>query len=424
MMNNRRDFIKTVSLAAGSMALSSSMAGCGPGVNPVQGRVSQLSRPTAIAMWDFSWILRHHRYGSFENWDEVLEGLAERGYDSIRMDCMPQFVAADSDGSVQEEFRSVWEKWDMKMWGNEVTMSFRPREALLEFLPKCREYGIKVGLASWFMRHNTDRTAIFREEGGLLRAWKETLTFLDQNGLLDDNIMYVDLLNEYPDWHGYDWLKEEHMKRSDVKQFKLDNPDANMPDMNAITDGRNNPLAKQFYNGFLQELMGEIREAFPQCDYFASISSSYGHLDMSAFAAIDRHVWFTARIPGARDMQKGRVDLDLRELHQNLRKYWDENRKTETEWMDQKITTVANDARKHNVACGNTEGWGSVGWFDHPEVDWRFIKEAAEISVDLCRKHDNYRFICSSNFTHPHFRGYWEDISWHRKITSRIKNQE
>ena len=60
-------------------------------------RISELERNTAIAMWDFSWILRHHPNGSFENWDQVLEGLAERGYDSIRMDCMPQFVAADAD---------------------------------------------------------------------------------------------------------------------------------------------------------------------------------------------------------------------------------------------------------------------------------------------------------------------------------------
>jgi hypothetical protein len=59
----------------------------------------------------------------------------------------------------------------------------------LEFLPKCKKYGIKVGLSSWFMRHGTARTKIFNEEGGLLRAWKETLAFLDKHGLLDDNII-------------------------------------------------------------------------------------------------------------------------------------------------------------------------------------------------------------------------------------------
>jgi len=29
--------------------------------------ISKTEKPLAIAMWDFSWILRHHRYGEFEN---------------------------------------------------------------------------------------------------------------------------------------------------------------------------------------------------------------------------------------------------------------------------------------------------------------------------------------------------------------------
>jgi hypothetical protein len=428
MTINRRDFIKNSSFVLGG-AMASTTASAMSGLSALDNkplRVSHLNKPVAIAMWDFSWILRHHRYGSFENWDQVLEGLAERGYDSIRMDCMPQFVAADSDGKLQKEFRAVRNNWGLAMWGNDVTMSFNPRQALLEFLPKCKKYGIKVGLSSWFMRHGTSRTEIFKEEGGLLRAWKETLTFLDKHGLLDDNIMYVDLLNEYPDWHGYDWLKQEINKRSDVKQFKLDNPNANMPDLAANPGKHNNPLQKKFYNDFLNNLLKEIRKAYPQCDYFASISSSYGHVDVNHFDAIDRHIWFENHhsIPGLGVMHAGKVNVDLRELHSNLRKYWDENRKTETEWMDKQITAVANDARKNNIVCGNTEGWGAVGWFDHPEVDWRFIKESAEICVDLCLKHDNYKFICTSNFTHPHFKGYWEDIKWHQQITSKIKNRK
>lgn len=34
--------------------------------------VSKLIKPVAIAMWDYSWILRHHRYGSFEIWDRKI----------------------------------------------------------------------------------------------------------------------------------------------------------------------------------------------------------------------------------------------------------------------------------------------------------------------------------------------------------------
>lgn len=361
-------------------------------------RISRLKQTTAIAMWDFSWILRHHRYGEFENWDAVLEGLAERGYDSIRMDAMPQFVAADTDGSIQEEFRAVKEDWLPSLWGNDMTMSFRPREALLEFLPLCRKYGIKVGLATWFLKHNTQRRGIFLEEGGLLRAWKETLDFLDKNQLLDDNIMYVDLLNEYPDVHGFDWLKNEMNSRTDMKSV--------------------------FYNDFLNTLINDMRKAYPQFDYFASLHTwSYKNVIKTNFDAIDNHIWFQheGSIPGP-DIIGGRmVEHDFRKVYAGLKTYWKENKQALVEWMDGQISMVAGDARSQGVVCGNTEGWGSVLWLDHPEIDWKWIKESAEICVDLALKHREYRFICTSNFTHPHFQGMWEDIHWHRRITSRIK---
>ena len=259
-------------------------------------RISRLKQNTAIAMWDFSWILRHHRYGEFENWEAALEGLAERGYDSIRMDAMPQFVAADTDGSIQEEFRAVKEDWLPSLWGNDLTMSFRPREALLEFLPLCRKYGIKVGLATWFLKHNTQRTGIFVEEGGLLRAWKETLDFLDRNGLLDDNIMYVDLLNEYPDVHGFDWLKNEMNRRTDMKSV--------------------------FYNDFLNNLINDMRKVYPQFDYFASLHTwSYKNVIKTNLDAIDNHIWFQheGSIPGLDIIGGRKVEHDFRKVYAGLK---------------------------------------------------------------------------------------------------------
>lgn len=422
----RRKFINLTAAGAGAL-MTVPMVSSGS-TNTVQNprngnaKISELKNNTAIAMWDFSWILRHHRYDEFENWDAVLEGLAERGYDSIRMDAMPQFVAADADGSIQEEFRSEKKDWIPALWGNDMTMSFRPREALLEFLPKCRKYGIKVGLATWFLRHNTERTGIFIEEGGLLRAWKETLEFLDKNNLLDDNIMYVDLLNEYPDVHGFDWLKNEMNKRSDIKKFKLDNPDAHLPEFRENEEG--NPLKKMFYNDFLNGLINDMRKFYPQFDYFASLHTwSYKNVTKTNFDAIDNHVWFqhNGSIPGTDIIGGRKVEQDFRHVYAGLKTFWKENKQTLVDWMDGQIAMVAGDARRQNIVCGNTEGWGSVLWLDHPEIDWEWIKESAEICVDLALKHKEYRFICTSNFTHPHFKGMWEDVKWHRQITSRIR---
>jgi len=423
----RRDFLKKTILVAGSTfapGIASSTVFTKSSENiPV--RISNLKKPVAIAMWDYSWILRHHRYGEFEDWDMVLEGLAERGYNAIRIDAMPQFVVADTNGKISNSFRSVKTDWTPSLWGNDYTMTFNPREALLEFLPACQKHGIKVGLASWFLRHGTTRRDIFLEEGGLLRAWKETLNFLSDNNLLD-NVIYVDLLNEYPNWHGYDWFKNEMNNRSNINKYLLDNPDANVPPLDmGDSKSRTNPLQQQFYNEFIQSTITPLKIKYPNLDFFASLDSAMdlALIDLSRFDALDYHVWFehSGRIPGLDDIRSRKQDVDYNEIKDGLIEYWLENKKSLIKWMDGKISDIANTAARNNIVCGNTEGWGPIFWYDHPELDWKWVKESAEICVDLALKHDNYKFICTSNFTHPQFKGMWEDLKWHRQITNRIK---
>jgi len=426
-INSRRDFIKTISLGSAAIMIPEIAVGTNSSVAKTNeyksGRLSDLKNPLAIAMWDYSWILRHHRYGEFEDWDKVLNELSIRGYNAIRIDAMPQFVAADSDGKTESTFKSTKKDWRPALWGNDYSMSFNPREALLEFLPKCKKYGIKVGLATWFLRHGTERKNIFMEEGALLRAWDETLEFLHDNDLLD-NVIYIDLLNEYPNWHGYDWLKNELNKRSDIQQFKLDNPDANVPDFDAGTI-TGNPLKQQCYNDFINTTIKPLKGKYSHLDFFASLDSgmSLDRIDLTNFGVLDYHVWFahTGEIPGLNEISTRDQTLDLRKIYSDLLDYWSKNKSSLIEWMDGRITAISKTASQNNIVCGNTEGWGPIFWFDHPDLNWRWVKESAEICVDLALKHDNYKFICTSNFTHPQFKGMWEDVKWHNQITSRIK---
>jgi hypothetical protein len=385
--------------------------------------VSKLKKPVAIAMWDYSWILRHHRYGEFDNWDKTLEELAERGYNAIRIDAMPQFIVSSKDGTITEEFRSIKNGWTPSLWGNDYIMSFRPREALVEFLNKCRKYKIRVGLASWFLPHNTGPNAVFMEEDGLYRAWDETLAFLDSHHLLDD-ILYVDVLNEYPNNHGYDWLKNEMNQRADAQKFKLNNPNANVPDPDR-TNYKNNYLQIDFYNQFINNLLTRLKTNYPSLDFFASLDTGLADIDLSNFAALDYHVWFHHKggIPGLDDMS--RVDqgtIDYRMTMKNLQSYWTENKKALTEWMNGKMKDISQTAQKRGIVCGNTEGWGPIFWFDHPELDWSWVKESAETCIDLLQAYPDYKFICTSNFTHPHFKGLWADVKWHKNITNKIKS--
>ena len=422
----RRKFIKYSALGAGTVLFPAGL-GCNRSSGILNSSnivpVSLQQKPLAIAMWDFSWILRHHRYGEFEDWDRVLEDLADRGYNAIRIDAMPQLVAANAEGTIIEEYRCVKDGWTPSLWGNDFTTTIRPRDALLDFLPKCEKYGIRVGLATWFMAHGTGRKEIFSEEGGLQRAWEETLTFLDQHELLN-NVIYVDLLNEYPFWHGYDWLKEGLNKRNDINQFKLNNPEANLPDFDIADTGGFNQLQKLFYNEFITSLIKTLRKDYPELDFYASLDSGMplDDMDISEFSAIDYHIWFAhhGTIPGLNQISSRDQKLNLGSIYNKLQAHWKDNRELLIEWMDQRLETISGTAAKYQIPCGNTEGWGPIFWYDHPELDWKWVREAAEICIDLALKHDNYKFLCTSNFTHPQFSGMWEDIGWHRKITRLI----
>lgn len=149
----RRDFLRATAGVAAGLAAANTLAD-DPTTDTVPvrkaARVSRLERPVAIAMWDFSWLLRHHPAGEFENWDEVLDQLVERGYNAIRLDCFPHLVAATPDGVVGDSFAFPKGDWRPAMWGNSYSTTVNPRGALLEFLPKCRERGVHVGLSAWF----------------------------------------------------------------------------------------------------------------------------------------------------------------------------------------------------------------------------------------------------------------------------------
>ena len=430
--HSRRDFVKKTTLLTGA-AMGAPLFHLKS--HPVVDRKTTpglyaFDKPVAIAMWDYSWLLRHYRSGSFEDWDQVLDGLVERGYNAIRMDCFPQFVAAGKDGQVQEEFFHIRETWKPAFWGNQFSMYSRPRDGLVEFIGKCMDRNIYLGLATWFMPHGTKRNLEFEGVSGLVRAWDETLAFLNENGLLK-NVIYVDLLNEYPLWNGFEWFKKEMNIRGNEKLFKENNPDANVPDAAFVKRTNNGftELQQEFYQSFINDVITALKQKWPDLTFFVSQTggSNWKQMDHSRFGAIDPHFWFSqnkefnnATGVGGLNMFRSPKDSHFRETYKNVLAYWKQNKSDLAGWMEQRIRDVAEQSRKFGIPAGNTEGWGAVFWQDHPLLDWEFIKEAAGVSVDLALKH-GYKFICTSNFTHPQFKGIWEDGTWHQQLTSRIR---
>jgi hypothetical protein len=382
-------------------------------------------------MWDYSWLLRHHKFGDFEDWDEVLDGLVERGYNAIRIDCFPHLIAADHAGNIQEEFLHVREAYKPAYWGNQYTMRSNPREGLIEFLKKCNERGIYIGLSTWFMPHGTERNLDTKSADDFVRVWDETLQLIEDNDLMQD-VIYIDLLNEYPLWHGLEWFKKEMNDRSNEKLFMENNPDANVPD-DVFIKNRNSRYTKlqtEFYQGFINEVIQKLSVKWKGIPVFASLpgSAKLDAVDYTYFGALDPHFWFSHHndfneqtgLSGL-NMFRSEKQSHFEGNYKKVLKYWQENKQDLSDWMEGRIEEAAALGRKHDIPVGNTEGWGAVFWQEHPFVDWQFIQEAADVSVDLAIKH-GYKFICTSNFTHPQFKGLWADVEWHQQITKRIKN--
>jgi hypothetical protein len=266
----------------------------------------------------------------------------------------------------------------------------------------------------------------FTTGDGLFQAWDGSLKLLAKNGLLD-RVMYVDVLNEYPFWTGFEWIKKGLAERADLKKFKAKNPDVHVPDLDAIgKKSRFNPVQKQFYNSFLTGALTKLKKEYPQLDFFASLDSGMplDDIDLSAFGALDYHLWFNhnreMRAAGLNTIAAMPNDNQLESAYADVKKFWAANRTRMIEWISGRIKDVSEHAARFHIPPGNTEGWGPIFWMDHPALDWEWTKEAAGICVPLAREHA-YKFICTSNFTHPQHVGLWEQVKWHRKITSLIR---
>jgi hypothetical protein len=383
-------------------------------------RLSETTSPLAITMVDYSWMLKHHRYGAFDNFDRFFEELVERGYNAVRMDCFPHLIAADDSGVVQQRFHHKKADRAVQIWGYDFSIRSEPRKSLVQFLTQCRAHGIHVGLATWFMDHGTGRSKAFKGVDGFVRAWDETLNFINDHGLMDV-VAYVDLLNEYPMAHGLTWLDEQLEQRAEPGTGEV----GPWEDPFEKTDYYNESQV-DFYQSFMRSSIDGIKRRWPHLDVFCSETGRRVPQDYENFDAIDKHFWIShnkelAEHTGFRRLTHNKpTDVDFHDIYVNGLKHWDQNKHRYAAWMEDRIQRTAELGRRYGVPVGNTEGWGDVFWEDNPTIDWRFIMEAAEICVPLAVKH-GYKFICTSNFTCPQFRGMWEEVEWHQKMTRIIK---
>jgi hypothetical protein len=408
----RREFLKnaTGALAAGAGLVPWVAAGCSE---------TSTSGRQAVTMWDFSWLTRRDgAEAEYANWDKVLDELAGRGYDTIRMDAFPHLVAAGPDGEQVDRF-TILPQTPLFMWGNHAPVDVGPRAGLIEFITKVRDRGMNVGLSTWFTDDTLHRADTVATPADYARIWRETLDHLADAKLLDA-VEWVDLCNEFPIGK---WAKAAY-------PLIFDGADPADP-IPAISEW--SPEAQTRVQQYLDEGIGSVREAYPELSYTFSFESVSGYnarqLDTSSLDLAEVHVWLSSdlgfnAISGQLDVL---LELGPDKLAAHAEKapevYFSERDK----WLrtlDGLMDEWATWAAERTLPLITSESWGPINYDDVDSIEgtseWDWVKDVCAEGVRMAID-KGWSGICTSNFAQPHFEGMWSDMGWHREQTRRIK---
>jgi len=385
---DRRSFLAgSVAGLVGGAANASDETAATPNAPP---RLRNIRRPLAITMWDFSWLERRWPGAGYDDWDVALDQLVLRGYDAVRIDAYPHLVAAQPNAS--------WELipcWSTQDWGSPALNRVQVQPNLNEFILKCADRNLRVGLSTWF-RH--DRAETLQrihtpEEHG--RIWKLTLDSIAQAGLIP-HLLYVDLCNEWPLDVWAPFL---------AKGFKR-------------TSAEN--------TAWMGRAIQVVRGSYPDLDYTFSQTSEFDQWkqqDVSMLDFMELHIWMS-QAPGYYDEvgyhyerfdPKGYENLvsNAKRVYMQKRDYWDGK-------LKERIEMCAEWSRVSGKPLITTECWSLVDYKDWPLLEWDWLKQLCELGVRTAAATGRWAAIATSNFNGPQFAGMWRDVDWHRRMTDII----
>lgn len=351
-----------------------------------------------ITMWDFSWIERQWSGAGFEDWDLALQELKERGYEAVRIDAFPHLLAEDA--CREWTLLPVWYSND---WGSPYINRVKLYPALTKFIAKCRKYGIKVALSSWYREDEENTRMKITSPEKMADNWIFVLDLLQKENLLDQ-ILYVDLCNEWP---GDIW----------APYFE------------------NNPGWGVWYTQASMEYMKTavecVRKKFPEIPLCFSMDNAcmehYLKNKLDFFDLIEHHIWmaklnnseFYQKVGNAKDGRYTEEAYHL--LSKNAYRVYQEAPEYWRNLLKNGVHELADASVVQNLPLATTECWGIVDYKDYPLLRWDWIKDLCELGVESALESKRWLIAGTSNFCAPQFVGMWRDIEWHKRLTDKMK---
>lgn len=360
----------------------------------------QVFHPRAITMWDFSWLERRWPGAGFEDWDLALDELTERGYNAVRIEAYPHLVGVNPT--------KEWvldEVWNQQDWGSPDRIKVQVQPALNEFIRKCGERDIRVGLSSWYRTDTTHQEMTITTPEIMAQRWINTLKTIEDAGLLD-NILYVDLCNEWP---GNIWAPFFNALYPKVYWGQWDAPES---------------------MEWMKKAIALVREAYPDLPLvFSTDSQDLWRFDndLSYFDLVEHHIWMANQKQGeflkAIDYKNGRFDPQAyKNVQANAERVYREKPDYWNNLLLTQINETAAVAKRIGKPLITTECWGIIDYKDWPMLNWDWVKDLCEMGVKEAAATGQWVGIATSNFCAPQFVGMWRDVEWHRRLTTLIKS--
>ncbi|MCO4253267.1 cellulase-like family protein [Pseudarthrobacter raffinosi] len=364
-------------------------------------------RPYAITMWDFSWLERRWPGAGYEDWDQALSELAERGYDAVRIDAYPHLVSADPERK--------WElppAWNQTSWGAQSLIHVTILPELLEFIRAAKRHNIVVALSTWY-REDRDNTRMnIRTAQDQAQIWIDTLRHIDQAGLLD-TILYVDLCNEFPADVWAPYLFEAIRNPETGEAYK---------EMISRADPR--------VGAWMRDSIEAVRREYPDLDYTYSFSDEFDNWkdqDVETFDVLEPHIWMSHPETGDFHKRVGynfeRFDpIGFDNVVANARREYESNKAHWDAALFREIDQIADWSRATHKGLYITECWALVDYKDWPGLEWDWIKDLTAKGLEYAASKGRWVGMATSNFCGPQFVGMWRDIEWHQRLTQIIKS--
>ena len=361
-------------------------------------KMFKIEKPIAITMWEFSWIERRWPGAGYEDWDQALTELTDRGYDAVRIDAFPHLMAWDA----HKEW-TLKPVWNLQNWGSQSVNRITLYDDLREFLRACRRHNVRVGLSTWF-REDLDKTymSILTPEDHA-QIWVKTLNYIKEWGELD-NILYVDLCNEFPaslwaPFFGRLYGEQKKDAEQSIKWMKA-----------AITE------FKKYYP--------DIPATFSFSEQIRNIEMDISYLDF-----LEQHTWMAQTSEFYSKVGYGVgdpffSDTGYTNLALNGERIYRESKKHYDQCLVDQIHLVAEWAKRWEKPIITTECWSVVDYKDWPLLNWDWILDLNKLGVTTAAETGCYAGIATSNFCGPQFVGMWREKDWHLEMTDIIHNSK